>query len=192
MVTSGNMGIRKRDGNHSPYNNKVVQDLKQNEENRYPDPDSNKTKINYTKEPNKDHKNTLKEEILQVIDENFIEMLLDMVNQNIQEALKKFQDNKTQEYQKTQKQMIEIIGALNKNQTETKITISREINELRAKIDNIKEEVTHDMENLRKKNETEMQNKMEGHSSRIEQTEDRISELKDEMAIKGKTEKLLV
>jgi hypothetical protein len=26
--------------------------------------------------------------------------------------------------------------------------------ELRAKIDNIKEEVTHDMENLRKKNET--------------------------------------
>jgi hypothetical protein len=33
--------------------NKVVQDLEQNEENGYPDPDSNKTKINYTKEPNK-------------------------------------------------------------------------------------------------------------------------------------------
>jgi predicted nuclease with TOPRIM domain len=48
------------------------------------------------------------------------------------------------------------------------------------------------MENLRKKNEAEIQNKMEGHSSRIEQTEDRISELKDEMAIKGKTEELLV
>jgi chromosome segregation ATPase len=48
------------------------------------------------------------------------------------------------------------------------------------------------MENIRKKNETEIQNKMEGHSSRIEQTEDRISELKDEMAIKGKTEELLV
>jgi hypothetical protein len=31
------------------------------------------------------------------------------------------------------------------------------------KIDNIKEEVTQDMENLRKKNETEKQNKMEGH-----------------------------
>jgi hypothetical protein len=30
------------------------------------------------------------------------------------------------------------------------------------KTDNIKEEVTHDIENLRKKNETEMQNKMEG------------------------------
>jgi chromosome segregation ATPase len=48
------------------------------------------------------------------------------------------------------------------------------------------------MENLRKKNEAEKQNKMEGHSSRIEQTEDRISELEDEMEIKGKTEELLV
>jgi septal ring factor EnvC (AmiA/AmiB activator) len=37
-----------------------------------------------------------------------------------------------------------------------------------------------------------MQNKTEGQSSRIEQTEDRISELKDEMVIKGKTEELLV
>jgi hypothetical protein len=36
----------------------------------------------------------LKEEIIQVINENFIDMLLDMINQNIQEALKKFQDNK--------------------------------------------------------------------------------------------------
>jgi hypothetical protein len=66
---------------------KLVQDSEGNEENRYPDPDSNKTKINYTEEPNEAHKNTLKEEILQVINENFIEMLLDMVNQNVQEAL---------------------------------------------------------------------------------------------------------
>jgi hypothetical protein len=48
------------------------------------------------------------------------------------------------------------------------------------------------MEILRKKNETEIQNRMEGHSCRIEQTEDRNSELEDEMAIKGKTEELLV
>jgi DNA-binding protein H-NS len=60
------------------------------------------------------------------------------------------------------------------------------MNELRTKIDNIKEEGTRDMEKLRKKNETELQNKMEGQSSRIEQTEDRISELKEEMVIKGK------
>jgi hypothetical protein len=45
------------------------------------------------------------------------------------------------------------------------------------KIDNIKEEVTHNMENLRKKNETEIQNITEGHSSRVEQMEDSISEL---------------
>jgi hypothetical protein len=48
------------------------------------------------------------------------------------------------------------------------------------------------MEILRKKSETEIQNKTESHSSRIEQTEDRISEPEDEMAIKGKTEELLV
>jgi hypothetical protein len=60
------------------------------------------------------------------------------------------------------------------------------------KIDVIKEEVTHDIENLRKKNGTEIQNKMEGHFSRLEQAEDRIPELEDEMVIKGKTEELLV
>jgi TolA-binding protein len=60
------------------------------------------------------------------------------------------------------------------------------------KIDNIKEEVTHDMENLIKKNETEIQNIMESHSSRLEQAEDRISELEGEIKIKGKTEELLV
>jgi uncharacterized protein YjaZ len=48
------------------------------------------------------------------------------------------------------------------------------------------------MENLRKKNETELQNKMEGQSSKIEQTEDGISELEDEMEIKRKTEELLI
>jgi hypothetical protein len=52
---------------------------------------------------NKTHKNTLKEEIIQVINGNFIEMLLNMVNQNVQEALKKFQDNKSKKYEKTQK-----------------------------------------------------------------------------------------
>jgi chromosome segregation ATPase len=70
--------------------------------------------------------------------------------------------------------------------------MNKRINELRTKTDNIKEETTQYMENLRKKNETELQNKMEGQSSRIEQTEDRISEPEDEMAIKGKTEELLI
>jgi DNA repair exonuclease SbcCD ATPase subunit len=118
-------------------------------------------------------------------------MILDMVNQNVQETLKKFQDNKNKEYEKEQKQIKETIEALYKHQSETKNTINTERNELRMKIDNIKEEETQYMENLRKKNETEMQNKMEGQSSRLEQAEDRISELKNEMVIKGKIEELL-
>jgi hypothetical protein len=44
----------------------------------------------------------MKEEILQEITENFMKMLLDKVNQYMQEALKKIQDNKTKEYEKTQ------------------------------------------------------------------------------------------
>jgi arginine repressor len=128
----------------------------------------------------------LKEEILQVINENFIEMLLDMVNQNGQEALKKFQDDKTQEYQKTQKQINEIVEALNKHQTETQTTISREINELRAKIDNIKEEVTHDMENLKKKNETEIQNKMEGIPAKYSKQKTESQNLKMKWQLKEK------
>jgi hypothetical protein len=60
------------------------------------------------------------------------------------------------------------------------------------KIDNIKEKLTHGKDNLRKKNETEIQNTMEGHSSRLEQVQDRISELEDEMEIKGKTKELLL
>jgi hypothetical protein len=70
--------------------------------------------------------------------------------------------------------------------------INKEINEPRTKIDNIKKEETQDIENHRKKNETGMENKMEGQSSRIEQAEDRISKLEDKMVIKGKTEELLV
>jgi hypothetical protein len=59
-------------------------------------------KINYAKDPNEAYKNIQKEEFLQVINENFIEMRLDMVNQNVQETLKKFQDNKNTELEKEQ------------------------------------------------------------------------------------------
>jgi hypothetical protein len=55
----------------------------------------------------------------------------------------------------------------------------------------MKEEVTYDMENLRQKNETGKQNTMEGHSRRLEEAEDRISELKDKMEMKEKTKELL-
>jgi hypothetical protein len=84
------MGRQKKQGNQFPHSKKLLQEPEGNEENRYSDPDSNKMKVNYTKEPNEAHKNNLKEEILQAINENFIEMILDMVNQSIQETLKKF------------------------------------------------------------------------------------------------------
>jgi polyhydroxyalkanoate synthesis regulator phasin len=76
----------------------------------------------------------MKEEILQVINENFIEMILDMVNKNVQETLKKFQDNKNKEYEKAQEQIKETIEALNTHQSKTKNTINREINELKTKL----------------------------------------------------------
>jgi hypothetical protein len=117
-------GRRKRDGTNFPPKNKSAQDSEGNEENRYSDRDTNKTKINYAKEPNEAHKNILKEEILQVINKNFMEMLPDMVNQNIPEALKKFQDNKNRESEKTPKQINELIGAKNKYKSETKNTIN--------------------------------------------------------------------
>jgi hypothetical protein len=61
----------------------------------------------------------LKEEILQVIKENFIQMVLDMINQNVQETLKKFQDNRNREFEKSQEQIRETIEALYKHQSET-------------------------------------------------------------------------
>jgi hypothetical protein len=94
-----------------------MQDSEGNEENRYPVPNYNKTKINNAYEPNEAQKNTVKKEILQVIPKNLMEMLPDMVNQNVQEALKKFQDTKNKEYKKTQKQMNELTEA----QTKTKV-----------------------------------------------------------------------
>jgi hypothetical protein len=56
---------------------------------------------------------------MQEITDNFMELLPDKANQNVQEALKKFQDNKNKKYEKKQKQISELIGALNKYQSET-------------------------------------------------------------------------
>jgi hypothetical protein len=50
---------------------------------------------------------------------------------SVQDSLKKFQDAKNKEYEKTQKQIYELRGVLNKHQSETENTINREINELR-------------------------------------------------------------
>jgi hypothetical protein len=145
--------------------------------------------IDVTKEPSNAHKNTLKEEIT----ENFMEKILGMVNQNVQDALQKFQDNKNKEYEKTQKETHELRNNLNKHQSETKDTIKREINQLKRKIKNIKEEVTKDMENLRKKNQTEKKKKHSGKPLQQTRTQNmwktKISELKDKLEIKEKLKK---
>jgi hypothetical protein len=93
-------GRQKKQGNQFPHSKKLVQEPEGNEENGYSDPDSNKMKINYAKEHNEAQKNTLKEDILQVINVNFIEMILDMANQNVQEKLKKYLDNKNRDLRK--------------------------------------------------------------------------------------------
>jgi hypothetical protein len=54
-----------------------------------------------------------------------MEMILHTINQNVQEELKKFQDTKNEEYEKTQKQINELIVALNKHQSETENNIER-------------------------------------------------------------------
>jgi hypothetical protein len=94
--------------------------------------------MNYAKEPNEAHKNNMQEEILQVINENFIEMILDMVNQNAQVTLKKFLENKNRELENAQEQIKETVEALYKYQSEAKNIINKELYELRMKIDNIK------------------------------------------------------
>jgi acetolactate synthase small subunit len=115
---------------------------------------------------------------------------LDVFNQNVQDALKKFQDTKNKKYEKIQKQINKLIVALIKHQSEAESTINREINDLNMKIENIKEEVTHNMENLRKKNQTETQNTVEGHSNRLDQVEDRMLELEGKIEINGKTKEM--
>jgi chromosome segregation ATPase len=131
-----------------------------------------------------------------------MEKILDMVNQNVQDALKKFQDTKNKEHEKMQKQINELRKDFNKHQIETKDTLKKEIYELKMTTKNMKEELNEDMENLRRKNQTEIleiknpfsqtKNTLESQSSRLEQVEDKISEHKDKTDIKEKSEELLV
>jgi uncharacterized membrane protein YcgQ (UPF0703/DUF1980 family) len=96
-------GRQKKHENQFPHSKKLVQEPEGNEQNKYSDPNSKKMKINYAKEPNEGHKKNLKEEIIQVINENFIEMIPDMINQNVQETVKKFQDKKIENLKKHKK-----------------------------------------------------------------------------------------
>jgi outer membrane protein OmpA-like peptidoglycan-associated protein len=168
------MGRRRRDGNHSPQQNNSIQDTVGKEENGYPVPDHNKTMINVNKELHDAHKKAHKKGIWEEISEKFMEKILDIVNQNVQDALKKFQDTKNNEHKMTQKQTKELREDLNKHQSETRDTIKREIHELKRTTQIIKEEFNKDMENLRRNNQTEIleikcpysqtKNTVEGHT----------------------------
>jgi chromosome segregation ATPase len=91
----------------------------------------------------------------------------------------------------TQKQIKELREDFNKHQSETKYTTKKEIHELKRTTQIIKEELNKDLENLRRKNQTEIleiksaysqtKNTVEGHANRLEKVEDRISELKDKI-----------
>jgi hypothetical protein len=96
---SGAMGRR----NHSLQKNNSVQGSVGNEENGYPFPDFNKIMTNETKELSDAHEKTLKEEIWEEIFEKFMEEILGVFNQNVQDALKMFQDTKNKEHVMTQK-----------------------------------------------------------------------------------------
>jgi hypothetical protein len=52
-------------------------------------------------------------------------MILDMVNQNVKETLKKFQDNKNREFHKSQEEIKETRESLYKHQSETKNMINK-------------------------------------------------------------------
>jgi hypothetical protein len=81
---------------------------------------------------------------LEEIAEKFMECL-DMVNKNVQDAFKKFQDTKNKEHEKTQKQTNELREDFNKHQSETWDTIKKEIYDLKMTTQNIKEELNKEM-----------------------------------------------
>jgi hypothetical protein len=60
--------------------------------------------IHVTKEPSDIHKKkNLKEEILEEMSVKFMKKIRHLINQNVQDALKKFQGTKNKEHEKTQK-----------------------------------------------------------------------------------------
>jgi phage-related protein len=69
-----------------------------------------------------------------------MEKILDIVNQNVQDSLKKFQDTKNKEHEKTWKQIKELSEDVKEQQSETKNAIKREIFVLKLTTQNIKED----------------------------------------------------
>jgi uncharacterized protein YdiU (UPF0061 family) len=99
------MGRKKSDGNHSPPQNKLVPGFRGKWRKWIPSSrhQQNKDRLSQgTQQSPQEHPERWN---LQEIAEKLMEMLWDKVNQNVEEALKKFQDNKNKECEKTQKQI---------------------------------------------------------------------------------------
>jgi hypothetical protein len=60
-------------------------------------------------------------------------MILDRVNQNVHETLKKFQDNENRELEKAKEEIKETIEAVYKHESEREKTMNKWIYELRKK-----------------------------------------------------------
>jgi hypothetical protein len=67
-----------------------------------------------------------------------MEKILGMINQNEQDALKKFQDTKNKEHEKTQKQINKLREGFKKHKGKTKDTIKMDTYELKMTTQNIK------------------------------------------------------
>jgi hypothetical protein len=78
-----------------------MEDLVGNEENGYPVTDTNKTMKYVTNKPSDTNQKIIKEEIIEEITEKLMKKTLDMVNQKVQDTLKKFQDTTNEELEKT-------------------------------------------------------------------------------------------
>jgi glutamyl-tRNA reductase len=87
--------------------------------------------LNVTNELSDIHKKSVNEEIIDEITEKLMEKLQDMVNQKVQDVLKKYQDTKNKELEKTEKQLKELGKVFNKHQSETKETIMKDIYEIK-------------------------------------------------------------
>jgi cell division ATPase FtsA len=93
------MGRRRRPGNLTPQKtNNSIEELMGNEESEYLVPDPKRTMINITSELSDAHKKSLKEEIMDEITEKLMEKLQDIVNQKVQDALKKYQDTTNKKF----------------------------------------------------------------------------------------------
>jgi hypothetical protein len=127
----------RRDRNHSLQKNNLIQDSEGNEESRHQVPDLNKTKINYNKETSNTQKTSSRRNLVS----NHREFHGEDTRDGLPKCTKYTQEisrQQSKEYEKTQKQINKLRGALNKHHSVAENSINKELNELKMKIENIR------------------------------------------------------